>query len=208
MLLQLGIVLVVAFFHVIIATPIESNASPAQQLNLDRSDSFTPTTTLPFLNVSKTLNNSLAETTFLAHRFRVPNTNTVLGLGFGIIRHRIDAVDLRSLIRLAVGVGKEELDHYGGDAEYPLLAGMHQSFEQAGFDLELLIQDCQNGLFFTYRQLYETLEGLMGFLVVGERSWETSFVVWHGPGRFPDLTEHPVAHGTIRRIEVVSMGVE
>ncbi|KAL8791797.1 MAG: hypothetical protein Q9195_005606 [Heterodermia aff. obscurata] len=131
MLLQLGIVLAVAFFHGLLATPIDSNASPAQQLNLDPSDSLTPTATLPSLNVSKTLNNSQAGATFLAHRFRVPNTNTVLGLGFGIIRHRIDATDLQSLLHLALAIAKENLDQYGGDAEYPLQPGFHQSFEQS-----------------------------------------------------------------------------
>lgn len=201
MLLPLGIVLVVAVFHVAFATPVDINTSPAQHLNLHPSDSFIPTTTIPSLNASKPLNNSLAGATFLAHRFRVPNTETVLGLGFGIIRHRVDAVDLRSLIRLALAVAKEGLDHYGGDAEYPLQQGLHQSFEQIGFGLYLLIQDCDNGLFFNYQELYETVQGLMGFLVVGERSWETTFVVWHGPGRFPDLTDEPITRGKIRMMK-------
>ena len=208
MLLQLGIVLVVACLHVIDATPIDSNTSPAQHLNLEPSESVNPTTTLPFLNVSRTLNNSLAGATFLAHRFRVPNTNTVLGLGFGIIRHRVPRIDLQSLLRLALGVAKEGLDHHGGDAVYPLQEGFHQSFEQGGFDLYLRIQDYNNGLFFNYRELYETVEGLMGYLVVGERSWETLFVVWHGPGRFPDLTDHPIAKGKIRMVRSSSMEVE
>ena len=208
MLLQLGIVLVVACLHVLDATPIDSNTSPAQHLNLESSGSVNPTTTLPFLNLSKTLNNSLAGATFLAHRFRVPNTNTVLGLGFGIIRRRVNAIDLQSLIRLALNVAKEDLDRYGGDADYPLQEGFHQSFEQGGFDLNLWIQNCNNGLFFNYRELYETVEGLMGYLVVGERNWETTFVVWHGPGRFPDLTDHPIAQGKIRRVKSLSMEVE
>ena len=208
MLLPLGIVLVIAFFHVAFATLIDSDTSPARRLNLDPSDSFIPTATIPSFNASKSLNDSLAETTFLAHRFRVPDTNTVLGLGFGIFRHRVDATDLQSLIRLALGVAKEGVDHYGGAAEYEL-QGLHQSFEQTGFDLYLLIQDCNNGIFFNYQELYETLEGLMGFLVVGERNWETTFVVWHGPGRFPDLTDHPVARGKIRMMgRSSSMDVE
>ena len=202
MLLSLGIILVVAFFQVVFAIPIDSNTSPAQHLTLEPSDSFTPTATIPSsLNVSKTLNNSLIGATFLAHRYRVPNTNTVLGLGFGIIRRRIDATDLQSLMRLALAVVKEDLDRYGGDAQYPLQAGLHQSFEQAGFDLYLLIQDCDNYLYFTYQELYESVEGLMGYLVAGQRSWETTFVVWHGPGKFPDLTDHPIARGKIRMMK-------
>ena len=208
MFLPLGIALVVVFFHVIVATPIDSSASPAQHFNLEPSDSFTPATTLPSLNVSRTLNNSLAGTTFLAHRFRVPNTNTVIGLGFGIIRRRVDAIDLQSLLRLAQAVAKEGSDHHGGDAVYPLQAGFHQSFERDGFDLYLLIQDCDNGLFFTYRQLYETLEGLTWYLVIGERNWESTFVVWNGPGKFPDLTYHPILRGKIRRMKSSSMEVE
>ena len=202
MLLSLGIVLVAAFFHVAVTTPIDSSTSPAQQLNLEPSDSLTPTATFTSsLNISKTLNNSLGGTTFLPHRYRVPNTNTVLRLGFGIIRSRIDATDLQSLIRLALAVVKEDLDDYGGDAEYPFQGGFHQSFEQKGFDLYLLIQDCENYLFFNYQQLYETVEGLMGYLVAGQRSWETTFVVWHGAGNFPDLTDHPIARGKIRMIK-------
>ncbi|CAF9941374.1 MAG: hypothetical protein HETSPECPRED_003218 [Heterodermia speciosa] len=212
MLLQLSILLAVAFFHLVDF----SNASPARQLNLDPPpDSLTATPTLPSLNVSKTLNGSLAGTTFLAHRFRVPNTHTVLGLGFGIIRHRIDAVDLQSLLHLALSVAKEGLDHYGGDAEYPFQPGalhpgaIRQSFGQIGFDLSLLIQDCGNYNYFNYGELYESLEGLMAYLVVGQRSWETTFMVWNGPGRFPDLTDPPIARGKIRMMKRSSgVGVE
>lgn len=141
-----------------------------------------------------------ASTTFLPHRFRVPDTETVLRLGFGIRRRRVDREELRTLLRFSLAFLEEGKARYGGDTIYQQQLGPYQRYEQLGFGIELVVQDIRESAeVFTWRELYEAVEGLMLYLVEGNRCWETTFLFFNHAGRFPDLNSEAVGWGVIRR---------
>ena len=129
----------------------------------------------------------------------MPTTDTVLRLTYGLIRHRIDHLDLQSLIHLAKGTVELNFDAHGGNTVYPLEPHGRQVFEMLGFGIQLRVENVAPERLFTYRMLYEVVEGLRLFLVVGRRNWEVRFWVWNGVGEWPDRGE-PVARGAVERV--------
>ena len=121
----------------------------------------------------------------LPYSFFVPNTETYLRLGFGLVRHRLDPLSLGGLIAFIQDEIVRGIDRYGEDA-YPALNIVTEEQRFAwtlGDGFRFQIHSARSsGLFFTWRQLGNVVEGLRLFLVVGERPFATRFRFWDGPG--------------------------
>ena len=121
----------------------------------------------------------------LPYSFFVPNTETYLRLGFGLVRHRLDPTSLGGLIAIMQHETLRGINRYGEDA-YPGLniVTEEQRFGWTlgdGFHFEIHSVRF-SGIFFTWRQLGNVVEGLRLFLVVGERPFATRFRFWDGLG--------------------------
>lgn len=187
-------------FHRVLSNPLGPLRSPIESVSLNPLNSSTPTAPASLIPIPKTITTSLTTNPWLPHRYRVPTTNTVLRLSYGLFRHRIDLLDLQSLIHLAKGTVEINFDAHGGNTVYPLDANGRQIFAQLGFGIQLRIENIAPQPLFTYRMLYEVVEGLRLFLVVGKRNWEVWFKVWNGLGNWPDRGD-PVAKGAVERVE-------
>ena len=77
-------------FHVVSPLSSNINSSPRQLSRLHPVNSTAPGTT----DATITPQTSLSALPILPHRFRVPTTKTVLHLGFGLLRHHVDPIEL------------------------------------------------------------------------------------------------------------------
>ena len=186
-------------FHRVLSNPLGPLRSSIDGLSLNPLHSSTPTAPVSLIPTPKTITTSLTANPWFPHRYRVPTTKTVLRLNYGLIRHRIDLLDLQSLIHLAKGTIEINFDAHGGNTVYPLDAHGRQIFAQLGFGIQLRIENVAPQPLFTYRMLYEVVEGLRLFLVVGKRNCEVWFKVWNGLGEWPDRGD-PVAKGAVERV--------
>lgn len=187
-----------ALFHRVFSNPLGPSNTLKNVLSLDPRNSSTYTALVNPPSAPKTISTSLSANPWFPHRYPVPTTNTVLRLSYGLIRHRIEPLELQSLIHLAQSTVQINFHAHGGNTIYPLNDQGRQVFEQLGWGVQLLIENSTPRLF-TYRMLYEAVEGLRLFLVVGSRNCEVRFRVWNGLGEWPDRG-NPVARGTIERV--------
>ena len=178
--------------HYVVCKNISAKVSTTQRVDLDATHSLAPTK-LPFLS-----NGTSTSNVFLPYRFRVPDTGTVLRIGFGLPRHKIDFEIMEELLDLSESVVDDSLRRFGADTHCPRGPGHHQLYEQLGAGIELRIQDVPQSSGFTWQQLHEAVIGLHLYLVEGRRSYETYFIFYNGPGRFPDLNDEPLGRGDIR----------
>ena len=172
----------------------------SQQLDLDISNSSSPTANLFSVNTSKPVNDSLVAVNFLPYRFRVPDTRIVLRLGFGIIRHRINMQKLYDLLYLAQEKVQRGITEYGADEVYPVGAFERQHFSQFRYGLNFWIDDSRSfpGAYFTWGELHDVVKGLRLYLAEGRRNYETKFAFWN-EGRFPGRKE-PLGNGRISTV--------
>ena len=121
----------------------------------------------------------------LPHSFFVPDTETYLRLGFGLVRHRLDPLSLGGLIAVMQHEILRGINQYGEDTYvgFNILA-YGQRFQWTlgdGFHFEIHNVKSSNR-FFTWKQLENVVEGLRLFLVVGERPFAPRFRFWDGAG--------------------------
>ena len=174
--MRLQLFFVACLLQSALSTPIGPETSLSKALSLDIPDSIARTAYLSTLNASTTANNSLLVPHFLPHRFKVPTTDTVLDLGFGIIRHRIDMANLHSLILYAKATVIEGMEEHGVNALYPTYNTNVQQFSTLGINCKLWVRNLRDGeRRFTWGQLYNVVEGLRLYLVQGGRNYETRF---------------------------------
>ena len=184
-----------------ISTPISPETSLSLSPGLVLSDPSAETFNLTPLNTSSTSNTSLTGTTFLPHQFRVPTTKIVLWLGFGIIHHRIDPTELRSLLLLTKAFIQKGIDDHGSRALFPTSGNDHrQEFVETGLGtVGLFISDFKAGNQFSWGNVWDVVEGLRLYLLDGERSLETSFTFWEYPPRAAINLHRKLGHGFIKR---------
>lgn len=166
-----------------ISIPISPETSLSLSLSLELSDPSAETANLSPLNTSSTSNTSLTTRRYLPYRFRVPTTDIVLLLGFGIIRHRIDPAELQSLLRITEDNIQRGIDVLGRDALFPALGNDHrQQFTEEGLGtVRISISDFKAGNQFCWGDVWDVVEGLRLFLLEGERSFVTYFTFWEEP---------------------------
>ena len=203
MLPSFQLLIVFYLISVALSTPLSHDESRSQSLSLGTANASAPTTaSLPDFNASRPLD----ETMFYPHRFRVPTTQTVMYIGFGIIRRSINIEDLQSLLLSAKGRILDGFEDHGRTSVYPVQAGIgRQVFYQLGFGIQITINNLEeDDLFFTWQQLYEVVEGLRLYLVQGGRSYVTYFQFWNGPGKFPEFdwegSRPPLGRGSVSRV--------
>ncbi|KAG7007967.1 mannosyl-oligosaccharide glucosidase [Physcia stellaris] len=135
------------------------------------------------------------------YRIRVPNTPTVVRLGFDEPRRPLDPDEWRSFLNLVQGSIRLDIEEHGGATVYPLNIFHEQIIEKTwlGMDLEIV------GSFlvppFTYQVLWEVLQALRIFMVDGRRNYQARFNFWSGPGLFPDWGT-PRGEGQVRRVKI------
>lgn len=195
---SLRLVLAFSFLRFVISIAIISETSLSQKRDSNKLHVSTPTRIYLPTDNTTTFDNL---TIFLPYRIRVPSTRTVLRLGFGLPRKKIDAEALLSLLRLSDAVIQEGIDQFGRHTLYPQGPHLLQLYSQLGFGIEIRIHDIrETPHLFTWQNLKETVEGLRLYLVEGKRFYETHFMFWNGPGLFPDLNDHPIGQGAITNI--------
>lgn len=123
---------------------------------------------------------------YFPHRIRVPNTPTVLQLGFDRPRRRLDPDEWQSFLNVVQGTIRNDIDEHGGATVYPQNVFDEQIFEEMWRDMDLEIVGWIYGSPFTYQELWEVLQGLRIFMVDGARNYQASFTFWSGVGPFPD----------------------
>ena len=120
----------------------------------------------------------------LPYSFSVPNTETYLRLGFGLVRRRLDPMSLGGLIALIQDEIVRGIETFGEDA-FPglnVVAATQQFGWSLGDGFHFEVYNVMfSGTFFTWRQLGHVVEGLRLFLVVGRRPFATEFRFWDGP---------------------------
>ena len=144
---------------------------------------------------------SLTERRFFPYSFRVPTTNIVLHLGFGIIRHRIDPAELRSLLLLTKDGIQRGIDAHGPDALFPALGNDHrQQFREHGLGtVRLDISDFKAGNQFCWGDVWNVVEGLRLYLLEGGRSFETHFTFWEEPNGVSHQLHRKLGQGRVVR---------
>lgn len=120
------------------------------------------------------------------YRIRVPNTPTVVRLGFDEPRRRLDPDEWRSFLNFVQGTIKLYIEEHGGATIYPLNNFHEQIIEETwpGMDLEIVGSILVPP--FTYQELWEVLQGLRIFMVDGGRNYQARFNFWSGVGPYPD----------------------
>ncbi|KAL8792211.1 MAG: hypothetical protein Q9195_005167 [Heterodermia aff. obscurata] len=182
--------------------PPSRDAVSAANSHLDIKNLIAPVSPLPDANNSGLSNDSLAVGPLLPHRFRVPTTHTVLYLGFGIIRNRIDWNELQSLLMIAKGAVQEGIDHHSIDTMYPRspINGL-QSFAQLGVGIEIVVRNLNHDhSLFTWGQLYDVVEGLRLYLVEERRNYEAAFRFYEDPAEDVEQSRIALGYGRIQTV--------
>ena len=184
-----------------ISTPISPETSLSLSPGVALSDPSAETANLPSLNTSSTSNTSFTGPTFLPHWFRVPTTDIVLRLSFGIIRHRIDPAELRSLLLLTKDFIQRGINVHSRHALFPASGNDHrQHFLESGLGtVELFITDFRDGTPFSWGDVWDVVEGLRLYLLEGGRSFETYFTFWEEPPSAPYPLYRRLGQGFIKR---------
>lgn len=164
-----------------VAESLVATRPPAKNLYLPSNNISRVYDPAPFSNISVLL--SLP--TPLPYGFSVPNTDIYLRLGFGLPRHRLDPMSLGGLIAVMQHAIVEGIERDGEDA-YP---GLDMIADEQRFGWTLgdgfhfrILSFRGTGIYFTWEQVKNVVEGLRLFLIVGERYYSTTFNFWDGPG--------------------------
>lgn len=134
--------------------------------------------TTPFLLSSNTpLNNTteanndtsptpLTDLAYLPHKFHVPNTDTYLRLGFGILRRPLDPMNMGSLLLLADDWIDQQIGGLGRVAIYPPMGDGRQEFTyEIGDGIGLSIWNFRKWDYWTWGVLKDVVEGLRIWLI-------------------------------------------
>ena len=170
------------------------------------SDESTTSTSLnisnpPSISISSKSSNSTRDFYPFPHRFRVPGTDTVLHLGFGM-RRSLDPLHVRSLIAVAEDYIDEEIENLphipGFEPLYPAAGGLNQLFYKTlGDGIVLMVRNnVEAGKMFTWEELRDVVVGLRLYLVDGRRFWQTRFKFYSG-GYAPDVTTRNIGFGMV-----------
>lgn len=152
---------------------------------------------------------ALVDNFLLPYRFKVPDTNILLRLGFGI-RRSLDRNHMRSLIAVA----EEHIDEQiaalppappDSQHVYPVAQGRYQTFYKSlGDGIRLLIgNNYQIGKLFTWDELEDVVIGLRMYLVDGDRFWQTGFG-FYVEDVAPDMTTGCMVYGSLGPREYAS----
>ena len=144
---------------------------------------------------------ALVDNFLLPYRFKVPDTNILLRLCFGI-RRSLDRNHMRSLIAVAEDYIDEQiaaLPPATPDFQhvYPVAQGRNQTFYESLDDAIWLVigNHHQIGKLFTWDDLEDVVMGLRMYLVDGDRFWQTWFRFYVGDVA-PDTTMSCMGYGS------------
>ncbi len=125
----------------------------------------------PFLNITGIVP---SRPMILPYHFKVPHTDTVLNLGFGIIRRKIDPANLGALLSVSQDYINQQIENHGAHAVYPFAAG--QTFVKSlGDGIYIAIWNLGFQYAFTWGLLGNVIEGLWLYLAEGGRPWQCWF---------------------------------
>ena len=131
----------------------------------------------------------------LPYAIHVPNSEITLHYGFGLLRHAIDFMDLRSLVIVSQHHADESAQRFGANNLYPHRDGKQSYKYTLGDGIRLFVQNSPGGRLFTWRQLQGIMEGLRMIFVDGRKSYETTFYFWDGPDWHKPLGNGMVLRG-------------
>ena len=197
----LQLVLTATLVRIGFSTPVGSDITSLSDFDFSDRNVNLPIITSLTPNASESLNGSLTSRTWLPHLYRVPGTNTVLYLGFGIIRRRLDLAEIKTTLLLANDTVSQGIRRFGRNTFYPITNANRQYFSDYGFGMQLNIaNDRKHAEHFTWQDLYNTVDGLYRYLFEAGRNYETAFLFYSGPVERPEIYTYPKGHGRLWRV--------
>ena len=117
------------------------------------------------------------------HIIIVPNSETILYLRFGLRRRALSPDFMQSLLVVAEDYIHQNIEEFGAHALYPIGPDNRQEFfKSLGDGIKLEIVNILPDEFFTWGTLDEVVEGLMIYLIQGERYRQCYFEFDDGNG--------------------------
>jgi len=112
----------------------------------------------------------------LPYRFVVPNTETVLFLGFGLRRRALSAAFIESLIVVSKDYIAQQIDEQGAHTFNPITPNIGQLFYKSlGDGISLEIQSVLPDRFFDWDTVQDVVEDLSLYSISGWRVWQCYF---------------------------------
>ena len=130
---------------------IDSFKNVSQNLTSDNSDPWMLPVILPYL-------------------FPVPDTQTILYLGFGLRRFPLPPEHMRSLLAVSYDYIAEQVERQGAQTLYPVFPNVGQQlYKSLGDGIHLVIKNVFDDQLFTWGTLHDVVKGLQLYLIDGRR---------------------------------------